>query len=103
MNSETYVSLTHALTFYIAGRLIVHSVVYDEGLIDIYYLERNVKERSDVCKYLDDNVPSTMIGVDLRDDVCSDDSSSCLFMLKTRHLPSFLSIEESCLLISFAL
>jgi hypothetical protein len=76
---------------------------YERCLIDIQYLEQNGIERSDVYTYLGDNVSSRLIGVDLRDDVCSDDSSSYLFMLKSTHLLSLLSIEESCLLVSFAL
>jgi hypothetical protein len=75
----------------------------DRCWLNVQYLERNGIERIDVCTYLGDNVSSMLIEVDLRDDVCSDDSSSYLFMLDRRQVSQFLSSEESCLLVSFAL
>jgi hypothetical protein len=72
-------------------------VQFDRCSIDIEYLERNVEERSEFCTYIGDNVSSTLIEVDQRDDVCSDDLSSYVFMLKKRHVSSFLSNDfENC-------
>jgi hypothetical protein len=65
--------------------------------MDIEYLERNVEERSEVRTYIGNNVSFTLIGVDQRDDVCSDVSPSYLFMLKKGHVASFLSNDfENC-------